>query len=99
MNGDGRPDLVVANYGSNNVSVLLGSGNGNFTGQVYTIDPSALNVSPQVVSIDRTTPANATTNATSVSYTVTFSEAGDGVDPTDFTLAQDRHGGGDDDAR
>ena len=38
LNGDGRPDLVTANYDSNTVSVLLGNGNGNFTGQVYTID-------------------------------------------------------------
>ncbi len=37
LNGDGRPDLVVANYDANAVGVLLSSGNGNFTGQVYTI--------------------------------------------------------------
>jgi VCBS repeat-containing protein len=30
MNGDGRPDLAVANYDDNNVSVLLGTGNGTF---------------------------------------------------------------------
>jgi Bacterial Ig-like domain (group 3)/FG-GAP-like repeat len=30
FNGDGVPDLVVANYGSNSVSVLLGKGNGSF---------------------------------------------------------------------
>ncbi len=30
FNGDGIPDLVVANYGSNNVSVLLGNGQGGF---------------------------------------------------------------------
>ncbi|MEO8035406.1 MAG: IPTL-CTERM sorting domain-containing protein, partial [Acidobacteriota bacterium] len=30
FNGDGRSDLAVANYGSNNVSILLGSGSGTF---------------------------------------------------------------------
>ncbi|MGE7417525.1 FG-GAP-like repeat-containing protein [Methylobacterium tarhaniae] len=30
VNGDGRLDLVTANYGSNNASVLLGNGDGTF---------------------------------------------------------------------
>src|SRR5208337_3500575 len=30
FNGDGRTDLAVANYGDNNVSVLLGKGDGTF---------------------------------------------------------------------
>ncbi|WP_193789079.1 beta strand repeat-containing protein, partial [Zavarzinella formosa] len=30
LNGDGRPDLVAANYGDNNVSVLLGTAAGSF---------------------------------------------------------------------
>src|SRR5712692_8152366 len=30
LNRDGRPDIVVANYGSNTVSVLLGIGGGAF---------------------------------------------------------------------
>ena len=31
VNADGKPDLVVPNAGSNNVSVLLNSGTGTFT--------------------------------------------------------------------
>src|SRR5260370_2965783 len=32
VNGDGVQDLVIANFGSNNVSVLLGNGDGTFQG-------------------------------------------------------------------
>src|SRR5437016_1311203 len=32
FNGDSKPDLAVANYGSNDVSILLGDGSGGFTG-------------------------------------------------------------------
>src|SRR5260370_42672145 len=32
FNGDGVQDLVIANFGSNNVSVLLGNGDGTFQG-------------------------------------------------------------------
>ena len=34
FNGDGRTDLAVANYGSNDVSILLGNGDGTFQPQV-----------------------------------------------------------------
>jgi hypothetical protein len=31
FNGDGKPDLAVANFASNTISILLGNGNGTFT--------------------------------------------------------------------
>ena len=34
MNGDGKPDLIVAAANSNDVSVLLGNGNGTFQAQL-----------------------------------------------------------------
>ena len=34
VNGDGKTDIVVANYSTNNVGVLLGNGNGTFQPQV-----------------------------------------------------------------
>ena len=80
VNGDGRPDLVVANQFDNDVGVLLNAGNGNFTGQAYTIDT----IAPFVQSIVRTMPAGPVTSATSVTYTVTFSEPVTGVVPSDF---------------
>src|SRR5262249_18064348 len=43
-------------------------------------------VAPAVSSITRTTPAGPTTNAPSVTYTVTFSTAVTGVGPTDFQV-------------
>ncbi|CAF4186725.1 unnamed protein product, partial [Rotaria magnacalcarata] len=34
VNGDGKPDIIVANYNSNNVGVLLNIGNGTFAAQM-----------------------------------------------------------------
>ncbi|CAF1339601.1 unnamed protein product, partial [Rotaria magnacalcarata] len=33
VNGDGKPDIIVANYNSKGVSVLLNTGNGTFAAQ------------------------------------------------------------------
>jgi hypothetical protein len=59
-----------------------GTGNGNFTGQVYVIDRTA----PTVTSINSV--GTTLTNTTSVSWTVVFSETVSGVDAADFALAQ-----------
>lgn len=58
-----------------------GTGNGNYTGgEVYTIDK----LPPYVNSITRS--ASSPTNASSVTYTVTFSESVTGVGLDDFVL-------------
>jgi hypothetical protein len=56
---------------------------GNFTGQAYTIDQDF----PFVQSIDRTSPPGPDSQSSSVSFTVTFSEAVTNVDSADFALA------------
>src|SRR5208282_2451561 len=77
--GDLRLDLI------NNDSIQGGGVplGGSFQGQTYNV----LQTYPSVVSIIRTTPAGPITNASTVSFTVTFSEPVTGVDPTDFQLA------------
>src|SRR5439155_11203383 len=53
FNGDGRPDLAVANYGSNkqndDVSVLLGNGDGTFQAARTFLTGSA---NPEFVVVD-----------------------------------------------
>src|SRR5712691_4761473 len=47
FNGDGKPDLAVANSGSANVSVLLGNGDGTFKDAVN----SSAGPSPQALAV------------------------------------------------
>src|SRR2546425_544132 len=61
-----------------------GANNGSFQGQTYTV----LQTFPTVVSINRAVPASSTTNASTVSFAVTFSKPVSGVDPTDFQIAK-----------
>ena len=82
LNGDGRLDLAVANSGSGTVGVFLATSNGDFIGQVFTVQV----VSPFLLSINRAAPAGPATNASSVSFTVAFSKPVTGVDPTDFQV-------------
>ena len=60
-----------------------GLGNGSFQGQTYNI----LHTYPSVVSINRNSPPGPVTNASTVSFTVTFSEPVTGVNGTDFQVA------------
>jgi hypothetical protein len=81
LNGDGLLDL--SGSGSvNAVNAILGVRNSTFIGQTYTIDGR-----PTVVGIARTNPAGSSTNASTVQFTVTFSEAVTGVSLADFDLA------------
>src|SRR5207302_249957 len=47
FNGDGKPDLAVANTGSNTVSVLLGNGDGTFQAAAFF----AAGLNPQYVAV------------------------------------------------
>jgi len=93
VSGSGTSWTVTVNTGSGDGSVQLvmnsASGvsptvsNVPFNGATYTIDKTA----PTAVSIIATSPSNATTtNASSITCTVTFSEPVTGVDASDFAL-------------
>jgi hypothetical protein len=68
VNGDGSPDLIVPNFGDQDVSVLLN-------------DPP-----PAVVSIRRVPPTTLSTQSTTLSWTVNFTEPVSGLTPSDFSL-------------
>jgi hypothetical protein len=78
--GDGTIRLDVVDDDTILDSALQPLNGGFITGDIYSIDKTA----PTVVSITRTDLDP--TNALSVDFTVTFSEAVTGVDTTDFSL-------------
>ena len=83
VTGNGTLGLNLVTYAS-----IVDAGNNSLststTGPTYTIDTLA----PTVQSINRANPSTAVTNASSVSFTVTFSEPVTGVDSTAFSLAE-----------
>jgi formylglycine-generating enzyme required for sulfatase activity len=84
--GDLRLDLIDDDSIVDDSNVPLGGAgpdNGNFQGQTYTIDQAR----PCIVSISLSNLSGPLFSATTVPYTVTFSEPVTGVDPTDFSLA------------
>ena len=80
VNGDGKTDLVVANYGDDSVGVLDNNGNGDFTGQHYVLlEPTMTTVAgpptPSTYGQSVTFTAMVTAGGTPLtSGSVTFSE-------------------------
>ena len=79
VTGDGTLGLNLNSSGTGIADLAGNAISGGFTGQTYTVDQTA----PNVTSIG---PANSSpTNASSEAFTVTFSESVTGVDNTDFS--------------
>ena len=72
--------------GSQTVSVT-DSSNAAIIGSAMIHAVSSSGIAPFVESINRSGPAGSTTNASTVTYTVTFSQAVTGVNASDFALA------------
>jgi hypothetical protein len=86
--GSGNGTLGLNQTNGTGVSDAAGNGlSGTFTGAVYTIDRTA----PIVQSIARV--GSSPTNASSVQWTVTFSESVSGVSASNFTLVNSGLGG------
>jgi autotransporter-associated beta strand protein len=80
FDNDARPDIAA--LGGAPVHILLAKG--SVRGPSYVVDQTA----PFVQSINRATPAGPLTNASSVTFTVTFSESVTGVDLNGFVLTK-----------
>ncbi|CAF1444564.1 unnamed protein product, partial [Adineta steineri] len=53
VNSDNKPDITVADFGSNNVGVLLNAGNGTFNAQTnYTVGSEPISVAVVDVNSD-----------------------------------------------
>jgi hypothetical protein len=84
LNGDGKLDLTTANKNSNDVSVLLGSGAGNFSAQIsFGVGPSIIATAPQAVAVGDINldgkPDVAVANRDTSSVTVLLNTCGGGT--------------------
>ena len=85
INGDGTLRLDLKNSGTDIADLATNPvASGFTTGEAYSVD----RIAPAVTSIVPATPAPSATNATSVQYTVTFSENVTGVGTDDFVLSK-----------
>lgn len=87
ITGDGTLGLNVVDDDTmvNGINVPLGgvgAGNGDFTGQLYTID----RVAPGITSFTRQVPATSPTNVDTLIFQATFDENVYNVDTSDFTV-------------
>ena len=82
--GELRLDLIDDDSINDSEGVLGGQGigNGSFQGQSYLIRQTQ----PVVLTLERTLPAEQTTEATTVTFTITFDRPVTGVDSSDFEL-------------
>ena len=83
----GGSNLAAGTY---DIRVRATDAAGNYTDQTFTVTVAS---GPSVASINRT-GASALTNASSVAYTVTYSESVTGVDASDFVLTATGTAGG-----
>ncbi len=84
-NGVGTFGSTLKTGGKQTLTVT-DSGNGAISGSTVVLAVTSSGVAPYVESINRSTPAGPNTNASTVSFTVTFSQPVDGVNPNDFQL-------------
>jgi hypothetical protein len=85
VSGNGTLEINLNSSGTGIQDLAGNAITGGINGDTYTVDQTP----PAVTAITATTPSNATpTNATSLTYTITFSEPVTGVNAGSFTLTQ-----------